>query len=118
MLKYTLSRSSLVKIYFSFIRPVLEYADVVWDGCSEQDSKSLEDIQIEAARIITGMRYNSSRSKLYDELGWEPLEIRRRNHRLTLFYKIVNGYTPEYLADMLESCKSSHHNYNLRTTRT
>jgi hypothetical protein len=39
------------------------------------------------------MRYNSSRSKLYDELGWEPLEIKRRNHRLTLFYKIVNGYT-------------------------
>jgi hypothetical protein len=40
------------------------------------------------------------------------------NHRPTLFYKIVNVYTPEYLADMLESCKSSHHNYNLRTTRT
>jgi hypothetical protein len=59
------------------------------------------------------MRYNSSRSKLYDELGWEPLEI-RRNHRLTLFYNIVNGYTPEYLAEMLESCKLAKHNYNLR----
>ena len=30
MLKYKISMESLIKIYFSFIRPVLEYADVVW----------------------------------------------------------------------------------------
>jgi hypothetical protein len=64
------------------------------------------------------MRYNSSRSKLYGELGWGSLEIRRRNHRFTLSYKIVNGYTPDYLAEMLEACKSANHNYNLRATRT
>lgn len=29
-LKFTLDRKSLETIYFSFIRPLLEYADVVW----------------------------------------------------------------------------------------
>ena len=38
----------------------------------------MEDLQVEAARIITGPRHHSSRSKLYDELGWDILGIRYR----------------------------------------
>ena len=45
----------------------MEYSDVVWDNCTEKDSKMLEDVQVEAGRIITGLRYNSSRTKLYDD---------------------------------------------------
>ena len=32
--KYTLDRKSLETIYIAFIRPILEYADVVWDNCT------------------------------------------------------------------------------------
>ena len=74
MLKYKISRESLINIYFSFIRPVLEYGDVVWDNCTEEQSKLLESVQIEAARIITGLRRNSSVNHLYKELGWETLK--------------------------------------------
>lgn len=66
MLKYSLCRDALIKIYMSFIRPVLEYGDVVWNNCNEKESSLLEEVQITAARIITGMRVNSSRSLLYD----------------------------------------------------
>lgn len=62
MLKYKINRKSLVTIYNAWIRPILEY--IVWDNCSIKDSKILEDLQVEAARIITGLRHNSSRSKL------------------------------------------------------
>ena len=31
-LKFRLDRNSLQQIYFSFIRPLLEYADIVWDS--------------------------------------------------------------------------------------
>ena len=34
-LKFKLDRRSLQIIYFTFIRPLLEYADVVWDNCSQ-----------------------------------------------------------------------------------
>ena len=40
-------------IYIPYIRPIIEYASVVWDGCSEQDSILLERLQNEAARIVT-----------------------------------------------------------------
>ena len=33
MLNYKVKRKTLVKIYFAFIRPILEYSDVVWDNC-------------------------------------------------------------------------------------
>jgi hypothetical protein len=44
--------------------------------------KESESVQIEAGRIITGLRCNSSRQKLYHELGWETLENRRNKHKL------------------------------------
>jgi hypothetical protein len=36
----------------------------------------LESVQVEAGRIITGLRVNFSKTKLYEELGWEPLSKR------------------------------------------
>ena len=53
MLKYKVKRKPLVKIYFAFIRRVMEYSDVVWNNGTEKDSKMLEDVQVEAGRIIT-----------------------------------------------------------------
>ena len=53
-LKLLLDRDSLSRIYISFIRPALEYADIVWDNCSQYEINSIENIQLEAARIATG----------------------------------------------------------------
>ena len=41
-LKFDLDRKSLETIYISFIRPILEYADIIWDNCSQQDEQELE----------------------------------------------------------------------------
>jgi hypothetical protein len=40
----------------------------------KNESDLLESVQIEAGRIITDLRCNSSRQKLYHELGRETLE--------------------------------------------
>ena len=40
-LKYALNRHYLSRIYLIFIRPMLEYACELWDGCSQQDSSVL-----------------------------------------------------------------------------
>ena len=41
-LKFQLNRRSLQIIYFSFIRPLLEYADDVWDNCFQYEANELE----------------------------------------------------------------------------
>ena len=114
MLKYQVSRKVLIQIYLSFIRPILEYADVIWDNCTIQEANLLESVQVEAGRIITGLRVNSSKTKLYEELGWEPLFRRREKHKLILMFKIINGLAPVYLSDLIHPYTENIHEYNLR----
>ena len=35
------------------IRPMMEYADVIWDGRNEDDSELIESVKYEAARVVT-----------------------------------------------------------------
>ena len=63
----------------------------------------LESIQLEAARIVTGATKLVSHDKLYQEIGWLPLAKRRYIHKLILFYKIINGLTPNYLLSIVPS---------------
>ncbi len=93
-LKFTLNRTSLERAYFSFIRPLLEYSDSVWDNCTIELKNELESIQIEAARIVTGATKLCSLDKLYAETKWESLEKRRKKHKLILFYKMKNNNDP------------------------
>ena len=85
--KFTLDRKSLQQIYFAFIRPVLEYADVVWNNCTEQQSELLEKIQREAGRIVTGTTKFVGIEELDAELGWLKLSERRNLHKLYQFLK-------------------------------
>ena len=48
-LNYSLSRNALNQMYMPYMLPTVEYASVVWDGCSEQDSVTLQKVQHEAS---------------------------------------------------------------------
>ena len=91
-LKFKLDRKSLQTIYFSFIRPLLEYADVVWNNCTQYESNELDKIQNEAASIVNGATKLASIDSLHTETGWETLGSRRKNHKLTMFYKMKTDF--------------------------
>ena len=56
-LKFRLDRKPLQTIYTSFIRPLSEYADVVWDNCTWNEASDLEKKKSnEATRIVTGAK--------------------------------------------------------------
>jgi hypothetical protein len=77
--KFLLRRDTLNTLYVSYIRPTLEYNSAVWNGLTTADEDRLEKIQLEAARIITGLTLYTSRESLYRETGWQTLATRRRN---------------------------------------
>ena len=66
-LKYSFSRQSLNQVYISYVRLVLEYFSVVWDGCKNQDRDALEKLQNEALRLNTGLTGSTSLAHLYRE---------------------------------------------------
>ena len=111
-----LSRYALEKLYISYIRPILEYADVVWDTNNQTLVNKLESVQIEAARIITGGTRLTSITKLYDETHWETLAERRKQHKLVLFYKMANNNTPFYLSNLVPNTVGRRHDHNTRQT--
>ena len=113
-LKYKLSRRTLVTLYTTLVRPVLENGSILYDNCTAQDSDMLEAVQLEAARVCTGALWNTSREKLLMELGWDRLHTRRKYFKLNTFYKIKHGLVPAYLQDFSLISTSESSPYNLR----
>ena len=74
MLKHILDR----KIY---PKPILEYGCIVWDNCSQKNSVLLENVQVGAGRIITGLR---KCPVLRVRMGTPS--IRRERQKLLTFY--------------------------------
>ena len=69
----TLPRKSLLTIYKSFIRPHLDYGDVIYDRAyNESFHQNLESLQYSAAIAVTGAIRGTSSEKLFQELGWKP----------------------------------------------
>ena len=114
-LKFQLDRLSLQIMYFSYIRPILEYGDIIWDNCFNYEKDEIEKIQIEAGRIVTGATKSCSASKILEETGWESLETRRRKHRLTTFYKMTSRNTPSYLSMLVTRTVHEVSQRNLRS---
>ena len=74
-LQAALPHPSLVTIYKAFIRPYLDYEDIIYDKAyKESFHQKLESIQYNAALAITGTIRGPSREKLYQELGLESLQ--------------------------------------------
>ena len=76
----------LDQMYKTFVRPHLDYCDVIYHIPPKQDQLGVvlnsvmemaEKVQYQAALAVTGTWQGSSRSKLYEELGWESLSDRR-----------------------------------------
>ena len=103
-------------MYIFFIRPLLEYSDADWDNASTESKKQLEAVHNESARIITGATKLCSITKLLSGLGWESLQARRTKHKLIIFYKIVNGLTPEHLQTLVPPIVQNITSYNLRNS--
>ena len=82
-LSVTLPRNALLTIYKSFVRPHLDYGDILYDKPNnEHFQNKLEKVQYRACPAITGAIQGTSRTKLYDELG---LHSRRWCNKLIFF---------------------------------
>ena len=101
---------TLDQMYKTLVRSHLDYCDVIYHNpsifhqpplCMTLNSlmEKVEKIQYPAALAITGAWQGSSRSKIYDELGWETLSDRRYCRRVLQIHKITNNNTISYLKD-------------------
>ena len=62
--EYAISINYLNRVYMSYLLPYVEYASVLWNECSDQDSKIIQNIQNEAVRLVTGLTRSVSLENL------------------------------------------------------
>ncbi|CAH1271968.1 Hypp4742 [Branchiostoma lanceolatum] len=75
-----------------WVRPHLEYSATVWDPYTTKGIQAVEAVQRRAARVtLNDYRQTSSVTQMLNDLQWTLLSERRRNARLTFFYKLVNN---------------------------
>ena len=87
-------RRSLLTIYKSYIRPHLDYGDIIYDRPGNATFvQKLESIQYNACLAITGCFRGTSQERIYSE----SLADRRYARRMIFFYKILNNQAPDYL---------------------
>ena len=81
-LRHTLPRKSLITIYKVFLRPLIDYGDIIY-------------------LAITGAIQGTSCDRIYAELGLESLNARRWYKRLSCMFKIMNKQAPSYLINLV-----------------
>jgi hypothetical protein len=113
-LKYKLDRKTLETMYQSYVRPTMEYAQVVWGGTYDSDMVKLEKIQIDALRLVTGATAKSNIANLYRDTHWMKIQDRANNAVLAMMYKIFNDLAPSYLTNLIRIIDHTKQKHNLR----
>ena len=93
--KYPWSRKALETCYLSFICPIIEYCDILYDNCLVVDSGNIESMQVEAACLVLGAKRLTSICAMYND--------RRTVHKFTKMYSIVNNIAPKYLCTIFNT---------------
>ena len=89
-----------ITIYKAFIRPYLDYGDVIYDHpVNESFHQHLESIQYNA--VIRGAIKGKSLEKLFQELELGTLKSRRWFRKLYLFDKIIHSKSLGYLFKLI-----------------
>ena len=86
----------LDQMYKLYVRPHLDYGDVIYHNQNLHLMSKLESTQYVAALAVSGAWRGTSTDKVLEELGWETLAHRRWYRCLCQFCKIINNSCPEY----------------------
>ena len=116
-LRHSLPRKSLMTIYKAFLKPLIDYGDIICDQPQNDFfCKKLEPVQYKIALAITGAIQGTSRDKIYQELGIESFKSRRWYKRLSYMFKIMKEEAPNYLTNLVPKCETNTRTGNNNTT--
>ena len=88
-LSTSVSRQSLLAIYKSFVRPILDYGDIIYDKPHKGSFiEKIEWVQYNASLVITGAFKDTSSERLCEELGLESLKDKRWHRKMCFFTEL------------------------------
>ena len=85
------TKQIFLNIYKCFIRPHLEFANLIWHPRLIKHQKILENVQTRATRLVSGIKTLSYYER-FRELNLSYLEYRRKRGTMIEMYKICYGF--------------------------
>ena len=82
-------------LYKSLVRPVLEYANAVWDPFFSKDKEMIEKVQKRATRMISSLKTLPYEERLR-ALNLPSLYYHRKRGDMILVYQIFHGLVCDY----------------------
>ena len=99
---------SLATIYKAFLRPLVDYGDIIYDQPHNVSfCEKPESLQCKAALAITGVMQGTPRNKICEELGVESLKARGWYRRLSCMFEIMEEEAPNYLINLIPRCNQT-----------
>ena len=106
--------ATLQTIYKARVQPYFDYCSPLSDNCGKTLQDKLQKFHIEtAARVISGLSYDVRSADVLDTLGWQTLNVKRLENKLTLMHKILNNHTVPNLNELICTRNTIQNNYNL-----
>ena len=96
-----------INFFKVFVRPHLDYGYILSDQAYNISfEEKLESTQYDVYLAITGTMRGTSKEKIYQELGLQPLQLQCWFSELDMFYKIFKSKSLSYLFKLISEKNS------------
>ena len=83
----------------SLMLPYFDYLDIIWNRTTKTKLNELDILYKKVAKIALDYDILESSKKVYKDMNWLPLHLRRQLHLCTYMFKIINGLSPPQFRD-------------------
>jgi len=105
---------TLVKVFKTYVRPIVEYCSVIWSPYLKKDIEILENVQRKFTKSLPGMK-NKSYDERLSALSLDSLELRRIKIDLITCFRLLRGEMyqgeGESILGNILSCRTRGHDW-------
>ena len=83
----------------SLMLPYFDYLDIIWNKTTKTNLNELDILYKRIAKIALDYDKMERSKKVYLDMKWLPLHLRRQLHMSTYMYKIINGMSPPQIRE-------------------
>ena len=94
-----LPMKSKLQLYDSLVASHLNYADIIWSGCSSGNKIKLQRVQNFALKSILGLKKYDSATQALKTLKYLNLDEKRKIHEAVFIHKINTGKMPKIITE-------------------
>ena len=105
--------------YTTLVRPILEYASIIWDPHTDSNTLKLETVQRRSARrFMQNYNRHASVTAMLQHLDLPTLQQRRRHSKIIMLYRIIHQLANIPTTTYITPATRNTQHYNLPYART